>query len=190
MLIYRFSDKDDTSLRVGKKHNFLTLLIIYLFLTDSFTGCDWSGNTDEVTWDCCSSSSPCWTFEGDCDGDYDCIGHLICGSNNCFDSFSSGADCCYDPLGSKMILNQYVCSLITAGILKKDYPQKCLQNLAGILKKKLSYSEQYLVIKIYDDLFKNYLVFLVVRRLFIGIEFVLKIFSGYSLCKVLKGLVP
>ena len=125
------------------------------FLTDSFTGCDWSGNTDEVTWDCCSSSSPCWIFEGDCDGDYDCIGHLICGSNNCFDSFSSGADCCYDPLGSKMILNQYVCSLITAGILKKDYPQKCLQNLAGILKKKLSYSEQYLVIKISDDLFKN-----------------------------------
>ena len=103
MLIYRFSDKDDTSLRVGKKHNFLTLLIIYLFLTDSFTGCDWSGNTDETTWDCCSSSSPCWLFEGDCDGDDDCIGHLICGSNNCFDSFSSTADCCYDPLGGKII---------------------------------------------------------------------------------------
>ena len=73
------------------------------FLTDSFTGCDWSGNTDETTWECCSSSSPCWLFEGDCDGDGDCIGHLICGSNNCFDSFSSAADCCYDPLGGKII---------------------------------------------------------------------------------------
>ena len=67
-------------------------------LTDSFTGCDWSGNSGESTWGCCSSSNPCWIFEGDCDGDDDCFGYFLCGSNNCFDSFSSAADCCYDPL--------------------------------------------------------------------------------------------
>ena len=67
-------------------------------LTDSFTGCDWSGNSGESTWGCCSSSNPCWIFEGDCDGDDDCFGYFLCGSNNCFDSFSSTADCCYDPL--------------------------------------------------------------------------------------------
>ena len=89
-------------------------------MTDSFTGCDWSGNTDDVTWDCCSSSNPCMIFEGDCDGDEDCSGHLLCGSNNCFDSFSSTADCCYDPLGSK---NQYVCSPMTAGVLRNLYQE-------------------------------------------------------------------
>ena len=34
-------------------------------------------------WDCCSSTNRCDEGEGDCDSDEDCIGNLVCGSNNC-----------------------------------------------------------------------------------------------------------
>ena len=41
-------------------------------------------------------------FEGDCDNDDECKGNFKCGEYNCLDmnpdsSFSTGADCCYDP---------------------------------------------------------------------------------------------
>ena len=68
----------------------------FLF-ADTFSGCDWT--TDK--WSCCSTSHPCGPLEGDCDSNEDCINHLLCGDNNCFDSFSSSADCCYDPVPCK-----------------------------------------------------------------------------------------
>ncbi len=73
--------------------------IIYVhFFTDSFTGCDWTGVN---TWSCCSSWQPCEVFEGDCDNDYDCLGYLLCGTDNCYTPFEYGADCCYDPFQGK-----------------------------------------------------------------------------------------
>jgi len=61
-----------------------------------------SGNADSKTWACCTSSEPCGLFEGDCDNDDECKGNFKCGEYNCLDmnpdsSFSTGADCCYDP---------------------------------------------------------------------------------------------
>ena len=39
----------------------------YVFFSDSFTGCDGSGTTDE-TYDCCKNNPQgCGLFEGDCD---------------------------------------------------------------------------------------------------------------------------
>ena len=51
-----------------------------------------------ATWACCSSLNPCEEAEGDCDNDYDCLGNLKCGKNNCHPPFDEDADCCYDPL--------------------------------------------------------------------------------------------
>ena len=79
------------------------ILSQFILLIESFTGCDWSGDTHESTWECCSTSEPCALFEGDCELDDECIGHLLCGSNNCLGFFPSTADCCYDPATSKII---------------------------------------------------------------------------------------
>ena len=69
--------------------------------TDSFTGCDGEGDY----WSCCSSSNPCGIFEGDCDNDDDCLGFLLCGTDNCFSPFSTSADCCINPhLGKERII--------------------------------------------------------------------------------------
>ena len=47
---------------------------------------------------CCSFESPCGLAEGDCDYDNECLGGLLCGTNNCFFFlFSYGFDCCYHP---------------------------------------------------------------------------------------------
>ena len=74
--------------------------ISVFFLTDSFSGCDWTGTLDE-NWLCCSSSQPCGVSEGDCDNDDECLGHLLCATYNCFTPFSLYADCCYDPFPGK-----------------------------------------------------------------------------------------
>ena len=76
---------------------FYTSPFIYSFFTDSFTGCDWTG----ITWGCCSSSQPCGVSEGHCSNDDECLGLLLCGTDNCFTPFSSSADCCYDPFPGK-----------------------------------------------------------------------------------------
>ena len=57
--------------------------------------------------DCCSSEYYlCGENEGDCDGNHECIGNLICGHQNCksiynspedFTIWSDIHDCCYDP---------------------------------------------------------------------------------------------
>ena len=69
-----------------------------------------NGNQD-ITWHCCSSSGYvfCGENEGDCDDDWDCVGNLLCGNNNCLnidvlDNFTSNHDCCYIPLTSKCSL--------------------------------------------------------------------------------------
>ena len=46
---------------------------------------------------CCSASVPCGETEGDCDSDWDCAGHLVCGSDNCPQS-PSISDCCMKDL--------------------------------------------------------------------------------------------
>ena len=55
-------------------------------------GCD-GGNS------CCNPFHQCSENEGDCDNDYDCLGHLICLQNNCpsLPSFEPTDDCCWDP---------------------------------------------------------------------------------------------
>ena len=74
-----------------------------------------NGNQNN-TWDCCSYivyfgihnnlNHLCGENEGDCDDDLDCVGNLLCGTNNCLnieplDNFSSNHDCCYNPLTGK-----------------------------------------------------------------------------------------
>ena len=76
-------------------------IIYVLFFTDSFTGCDWTGDTWDETWGCCSSSQPCGVSEGHCYNDDECLGHLLCGTDNCFPPFRWDADCCYDPFPGK-----------------------------------------------------------------------------------------
>ena len=53
---------------------------------------------------CCTSSNPCVLGGGDCNRDSDCVGDLVCGTNNCKRDFSSSetdwnssADCCTGP---------------------------------------------------------------------------------------------
>ena len=44
----------------------------------------------------CKTEYPCWSDEGDCDTDDECLDGLDCGSNNCPASlsFDSETDCC------------------------------------------------------------------------------------------------
>jgi hypothetical protein len=72
------------------------------FETDSFTGCD---GTVAGWGSCCLPEKPCDVSEGDCDKDDDCLGQLLCGTDNCFNPFPSEADCCYDPFQSKQRIN-------------------------------------------------------------------------------------
>ena len=45
--------------------------------------------------ECCSAQNPCGSGEGDCDENIECVGNLICGSDNCGSSFpNQNADCC------------------------------------------------------------------------------------------------
>ena len=59
------------------------------------------GNAD---WSCCKSSNPCRENEGDCDTDSDCLGELVCGTNNCPSGFpASEYDCCESPSAGLLI---------------------------------------------------------------------------------------
>ena len=100
------------------ERNWVSCWNTFFLFVDTFSGCDWTTNS----WSCCSTSHPCGPLEGDCDSNEDCINHLLCGNDNCFDSFSSTADCCYDPLGGK-IGNQNVCFLVSTGVLKISSPE-------------------------------------------------------------------
>ena len=54
------------------------------------TVCDWT----TATWECCTALYPCELGEGDCDNDGECVGSLVCGTDNCGGIFDSSADCC------------------------------------------------------------------------------------------------
>ena len=77
-----------------------------IFFIEISVGCNWTGNTDADTWECCSSEvgSQCGIQEGHCSNDDDCFWHLKCGSENCPDQsdFPWDSNCCYDPIPSKM----------------------------------------------------------------------------------------
>jgi hypothetical protein len=63
-------------------------------------------NCNAKTWEsynneCCSTEEPCGLGEGDCDVDEECIGNLVCGTNNCRQDgsgFTRQADCCQLPM--------------------------------------------------------------------------------------------
>ena len=86
MLIYQIKYKKKTiSFTLSKFKHFTDL-------------CDWTGSSSKETWACCTDSKPCGIAEGDCDTNDECIGHLVCGSDNCVKPpFHKKADCCYDP---------------------------------------------------------------------------------------------
>ena len=69
------------------------MFIIYLI------GCDPANNGGS----CCTSSNQCGEGEGDCDGDSDCRGNLVCGTDNCNGPsyMSSWMDCCETPAQGK-----------------------------------------------------------------------------------------
>ena len=78
------------------------LFNIDVLVSDSFTGCDWTGNTSTPHTNCCSESNPCGLSEGHCITDGDCLGDLSCGTNKCLPPFPSNfVNCCYNPLRSK-----------------------------------------------------------------------------------------
>ena len=74
------------------------------FFIEISIGCNWAGNTDADTWECCSSEvgSQCGIQEGHCSNDEDCFWHLKCGSENCPENFPWDSNCCYDPIPSKL----------------------------------------------------------------------------------------
>jgi len=72
-----------------------TVQIVPSFFPSTADCCE-GKNCDGVNYDreCCSVEAPCAIDEGDCDNDSECQGDLVCGSNNCYAPFPSGADCC------------------------------------------------------------------------------------------------
>ena len=54
--------------------------------------CD--GGYRNETRGCCSVENPCKEGQGDCDDDDECLGSLVCGSNNCGEKFFISHDCC------------------------------------------------------------------------------------------------
>ena len=67
------------------------------YLSDSLSGCDGMGSwssccSNPDTWACCTSSNQCGVGEGDCDVDNDCLGDLLCGSDNCRTAFGGNFD--------------------------------------------------------------------------------------------------
>jgi len=63
----------------------------------------------QTAWDCCSSSKQCQENEGDCDGDDDCHGNLVCGKDNCIGG-AADADCCTPTLKTGSELDWNACN--------------------------------------------------------------------------------
>ena len=57
--------------------------------------------------DCCTSSEPCAIGEGGCNGDDECEGNLVCGTDNCIMFNTAWAestyDCCTTGIFDKII---------------------------------------------------------------------------------------
>ena len=57
---------------------------------------------EKFSWACCTKKDPCYVDEGDCDNDAECAGDLVCGKNNCPETFTvrrgkNRPDCCMKP---------------------------------------------------------------------------------------------
>ena len=81
---------------------------------------------------CCTTEKPCGIGEGDCDKDYDCAGHLICGKNNCGYKFTNKkADCCYkDPCVPNPCQNNGKCTIKPHD---NDFECQCQEDYFGFL---------------------------------------------------------
>ena len=53
------------------------------------------GNQQQVK-QCCPTKNPCAEGKGDCDSDAQCLGNLVCGTDNCDSTIfsSKNTDCC------------------------------------------------------------------------------------------------
>ena len=55
----------------------------------------------QTYWTCCTIDSKCEEGEGDCDNNSECIGDLVCGTDNCLGSeHPQLGDCCEKPTPS------------------------------------------------------------------------------------------
>ena len=71
--------------------SFCGILINFCKLFTS--GCDSARND----FGCCEHlTNECDVGEGDCDGDWDCVGDLVCGSNNCQALDPAWSNYCFD----------------------------------------------------------------------------------------------
>jgi len=71
----------------------ILLLVIWQVQTNYGTGT--GGSSDWSSY--CSNNNPCTLGQGDCDSDDECLGTLVCGTNNCKDFHETAAnhtDCC------------------------------------------------------------------------------------------------
>ena len=57
-------------------------------------------NNDLYTGECCTAENQCDVSEGDCDEDDDCLGDLVCGTDNCLPEFPDTHDCCEVSTGN------------------------------------------------------------------------------------------
>ena len=69
--------------------------------TESKAACN-PATWEKFSWACCTKKDPCYVDEGDCDNDDECAGDLVCGKNNCPDTFTvrrgkNRPDCCMKP---------------------------------------------------------------------------------------------
>lgn len=74
----------------------LSILVTCLASVAKATKCT-GGKKSGSARECCDTDEdgPCGIGEGDCDGDSECSGDLLCGKDNCDqDTFWSSADCC------------------------------------------------------------------------------------------------
>ena len=86
----------------------------------------WTSEWFEEQMYCCSSENLCGISEGNCVEDKYCLGHLLCGDDNCFPPFPSDANCCYDPTPSKDFLDM---NFIPSDFIYLIIHQICLHNL-------------------------------------------------------------
>ena len=84
---------------------FIFLSVATTWTSSTLTASRQCNGVPSTDWSCCSSSNQCNVGEGDCDTDSDCVGGLVCGTDNCLTHFSSSSsnwessvDCCVGQL--------------------------------------------------------------------------------------------
>ena len=77
-------------------YNYISVAIHTTPFIESISGCDGKLPGRDGT-ECCSPTNRCDIGEGDCDSPNECLGNLVCGTNNCLPIFGhspSDFDCC------------------------------------------------------------------------------------------------